>query len=262
MTEAYLTIDDGPSEKFENLIDFLHERKIPAIFFNRGDYMEKRPDAVIYGIRKGFIMANHTYSHKRTSSLSFDETCEEIHRTDIILDDLYKKSGIKRPGKYFRFPYMDRGMGPFFVEPENLQEDHHEPQMELLGSGLGHKPQTPSAPQIALKRKIQDFLKSLGYTNIPSPGVTLPWYAQSEMAQAIDSLCTYSTSDWALLDRHKGKHGFTNLKDLEDKIDNDLWLRDSSTRHIVLAHDQAEIHDVTKGLIDHFLKRQFKFLDF
>ncbi len=111
------------------------------------------------------------------------------------------------------------------------------------------------------KRKIQSFLKSLGYTKLPVQGVTIPWYAQTEMATAIDSLCTYSTSDWALLERHKGRHGFSTLKDLTDKIDCDGALKDAATRHIILAHDQAEIHEITKGIITH-MAPNFEFLDF
>lgn len=260
MVNAYLTIDDGPSEKFESLVDFLAERKIPAVFFNRGDFMEERPDAVIYGIQKGYVMANHTYSHKRASTLSFEEICEEIERTDKIIDDLYQKANVKRPGKYFRFPYMDRGMGPYFVEPEGLKKENEAAQVELLSSGLGHKPDVPGMCLIDKKRRVQGFLKALGYTNIPVKNVTIPWYAQTEMAQAIDCLCTYSTSDWALLERHRGKHGYSTVQDLKDKIDNDKWLKDKNSAHIILAHDAGEIHETTKALIAHLQARGFSFV--
>jgi peptidoglycan-N-acetylglucosamine deacetylase len=258
MAEAYLTIDDGPSERFEALVDFLAERKIPAVFFNRGDYMEARPEAVIYGIRKGYVMANHTYSHRRASELSFEETCLEIERTDRILGDLYNKADVSRPGKYFRFPYMDRGMGPYFAE--NFPAEHEAAHLDLLSGGLGHKPEVPGMCLIDKKRKIQAFLKQLGYAPLPVRNVTVPWYAQTEMATAIDSLCTFSTSDWALLERHKGKHGVDRVQDLKDKIDSDPWLKNEKSAHIVLAHDQAEIHEVTKSLIVHFLQRGFQFI--
>ncbi len=145
MRKAYLTIDDGPSERFTELVDFLHERKIPAVFFNRGDNMDARPDAVLYGIERGFIMANHTWSHGHAADLPFEKTCDEIRRTDDILERLYQKAGVKRPAKYFRFPYMDRGMGAFFVEPDGLAPEHLVAHMELLGAGLGHKPEIPAS---------------------------------------------------------------------------------------------------------------------
>lgn len=261
MPEAYLTIDDGPSEKFTALVDFLHERKIPAVFFNRGDNMEARPDAVLYGIERGFIMANHTYSHPHACDISFEECCAEISRTDEILERLYAQAGVKRPGKYFRFPYMDRGMGPSFVEPDTLAQHHAAAQEELLGAGLGHVPVVPGMCEIDKKRKLQKFLKNMGYENLPVKGVTVPWYAETEMASAVDSLCTYSTSDWALLARHKGKHGFAGVQDLKDKIDGDPWLKTDS-RHIVLAHDQGEIYEVTTGLVEHMSAQDFSFLSF
>jgi peptidoglycan/xylan/chitin deacetylase (PgdA/CDA1 family) len=259
MRKAYLTIDDGPSEYFTALVDFLSERKIPAIFFNRGDCMDARPEAVIYGIQRGYVMANHTYSHQRAADLSLEETCTEIQRTDDILNDLYARAGVERPGKYFRFPYMDRGMGPCLSEPGTLSPDHESAQNALLSIGLGHVPRVPDVALIEKKRQIQIFLKSIGYTNIPAQGVTIPWYAQTEMAMAIDSLCTYSTSDWALLPRHKGRYGLSTSQDLKDKIDNDPWLGDQASSHIILAHDQVDIHDVTKDVIDHMIKRGFQF---
>jgi peptidoglycan/xylan/chitin deacetylase (PgdA/CDA1 family) len=261
MRKAYLTIDDGPSEKFTALVDFLYERKIPAVFFNRGDNMDARPDAVIYGIERGFIMANHTYSHGHAVDLPYEKTCDEIRKTDDILEKLYAKAGVKRPGKYFRFPYMDRGMGSFFVEPDGLKPEHYAAHLELLGAGLGHKPEIPGIGLIDKKRKIQQFLKTLGYTNLPMPGVTIPWYAETEMAKAIDSLCTFSTSDWALLERHKGKHGFNTVKDLTDQIDKDKSLKDKDSNHIILVHEADEIHDVTRAVVE-YMARDFEFLDF
>jgi hypothetical protein len=222
--------------------------------------MDARLDAVLYGIERGFIMANHTYSHPHAVDLSFEDICAEIEKTDNVLEKLYQRAGVKRPGKYFRFPYLDRGMGSFLVE--DLPEQHRTAQEELLSSGLGHVPQKPAAALIEKKRRVQEFLKKLGYTNLPVKNVTLPWYAKTEMAQSIDSLCTYSTADWALLERHKGKHGFSTIQDLKNKIDQDAGLKDKGSSHIVLAHDQGEIYEVTTALIDHFLARNFEFLDY
>lgn len=262
MPDLYLTIDDGPSEKFTALANFLAERGVPAVFFNRGDMMEKRPEAVIYAIKKGYIMANHAYSHKRASTLSYEGMCAEILRTEEILDDLYTRAGVDRPGKYFRFPYLDRGMGPWLAEPGHLDETARRAQEELLEKGLGHNPEKPGLERIEKKRKLQQFLKETGFDILPVENVTLPWYARTEMAKSIDSLCSYSTSDWALSKRHKGKQSFDTIEDLKRKIDDDPWLHDERSNHIVLAHDQADIHDVTCALVDYFLESGFKFLDF
>jgi peptidoglycan/xylan/chitin deacetylase (PgdA/CDA1 family) len=262
MRQAYLTIDDGPSEKFRLLVDFLKARGVPAVFFNRGDNMQARPEDVIYGIRHDFIMANHAYSHQRASRLSFADICADILRAEAVLDRLYKEAGVKRPGKYFRFPYMDRGMGPSLVEPGRRSPAHEEGYNRLVTVGLGHALVMPDEAMVEKKRALQEFLKEEGFENLPVRGVTIPWYAQTEMAEGVDSLCTFSTSDWALSARHIGKHGFSNLEDLRVNIDQDKDLQNQKSRHIILAHDQAEIHDVTTALVDHFLDRGVSFLDF
>jgi hypothetical protein len=61
------------------------------------------------------------------------------------------------------------------------------------------------------------------------------------------------------LPRHKGRYGLSTSQDLKDKIDNDPWLGDQASSHIILAHDQVDIHDVTKDVIDHMIKRGFQF---
>jgi peptidoglycan/xylan/chitin deacetylase (PgdA/CDA1 family) len=262
MPKLYLTIDDGPSEKFTALVDYLKEHEIPAVFFNRGDMMDTRPEETIYGIHKGYTMANHTYSHRRASKLPAEKTCEEIAHTEKVLDRLYDTAGVPRTAKYFRFPYMDRGMGPCFAEPDSLDEKYFEAHFNLLGSGLGHVPEVPTSELIEKKRQIQAFLMEEGFERLPVPGVTLPWYTQTEMADAIDSLCTYSSSDWALLDRHRGQHGFHTIDDLKAQIDEDQSLQDKTSHNIVLVHDQAEIHEVTIALLDHFRARGFEFANF
>lgn len=262
MSGLYLTIDDGPSERFIDLVDFLDERNIQAVFFNRGDAMEARPEAVIYGIERGQIMANHAYSHQKASKIPLNEVQAEILRTEEILDKLYAQTNKKRPGKFFRFPYMDRGMGSALVEFQDLPNAYLSPINTLIQTGLGHTPPTSiTVEQIERKNILQKFLRDKGFENLPVENVTVPWYANTEMATSIDSLCTFSTSDWAVSERHKGKHGLENLDDLKRQIDQDVWLQDKSSNHIILAHDQAEIHNTVCNLIDYFLERGFKFLD-
>lgn len=262
MSDAYLTIDDGASERFTDMIDALHQRGVPAVFFNRGDAMEANRDAVLYGIERGYIMANHAYSHRRFSKLALNKCFEEIQKTENILDALYKKVGVARGAKYFRFPYMDRGMGSYLIEPENLADEHRAAHHNLVGAGLGHDPALLDEALIEKKCALQDFLKADGFEPLPTPNVKAPWYAQTEMARAIDSLCTFSTSDWALSSRHIGKHGFDTIEDLKAQIDNDVWLQNENSAHIILAHDQPEIFDVTIALVDYFLQEGFTFLDF
>lgn len=262
MVKAYLTIDDGPSAMTMQMVDFLESHKIPAILFNRGDRMAEDPDSVINAIQKGFVIGNHGWSHQRASVIDFADVCDEIQKTDALIEQLYEKAGVMRPAKYFRFPYMDRGMGAYFSDPNTLLDDDLQAHLHLLRYGLGHVPEVPGFCLIDKKNKLQDYLRELGYVPVPFENVTLPWYAETEMARSIDALCTFSTSDWALTERHKGKHGFESIRDLKQQIDQDRWLHDSGSHHIILMHDQDELLPVFTGLIDYFLLSGVEFLDF
>lgn len=121
MKRVYLTIDDGPSSEFRKKIDFLHKRKIPAVFFCKGCNIEKRMDDVVYAIKKGFTIGNHSYNHPHFSIISLDEAKQEIKKTDDLIELAYKKAKIRRKVKLFRFPYGDRGFFVFFISKPSLQ---------------------------------------------------------------------------------------------------------------------------------------------
>jgi len=81
------------------------------------------------------------------------------------------------------------------------------------------------------------------------------------MAVATDCLYTYSNSDWMLTQRHLGKDWpYKTLDNLKGKIDNDPWLSNSRSHHIILAHDQPEILDVTLATIRHMTHKGIEFL--
>ena len=79
------------------------------------------------------------------------------------------------------------------------------------------------------------------------------------MGKALDVFCTYSTSDWAISERHKGKHGFNTVEDLKAKIDQDISLQNEDSAHIILVHDQFEIFKATTDLISYFQSKGFVF---
>lgn len=93
---------------------------------------------------------------------------------------------------------------------------------------------------------------------------------QSELAEAIDSLVTFSTSDWMLGPRHKGKDSLKTIKDLTDKIDSDPFLNKEDTAHIILMHDDRDPQNeksedlltITENLVNHMLNQNFTFLQF
>lgn len=263
MRKAYLTIDDTPSARTNDLVDALIKRSVPAILFCRGDLLEENPEPVIRAIQKGFMIGNHGYHHKRASVLGYDAACKNIDHCDALIETCYQKAGVKRHGKYYRFAYMDRGMGPWFVEPASVNSKDRPYIETMIREGLANDPSIlPDAKAVETKNKLQTYLKSRGYTQAPFSGVTHSFYQNSEMRDAVDAMFTYSTSDWAITARHKGKYGFDTVQDLKHAIDQDPHLKRDDTAHIILAHDQAEIHDATIALVDHLLHQGMTFREF
>jgi peptidoglycan/xylan/chitin deacetylase (PgdA/CDA1 family) len=109
MRFIHLTIDDAPSTKTVELIDYLKRKKIGAILFCRGDYLKERRRAAVGAVHDGYIIGNHSYSHPHFSTLTAEQAKTEIMQTDRIIGEIYVEAGLERPAKYFRFPYGDAG---------------------------------------------------------------------------------------------------------------------------------------------------------
>lgn len=258
--KAYLTVDDSPSARTDDLIDALAADNIPALLFCRGDRLEESPASIVRAIKKGFVIGNHAYSHTRFSTLSFKQCVEEIEKTEALIDAAYEIAGALRPGKYFRFPHMDRGAGGWVVDYDAVPECR-EALLKLFGDGLNIDLKPPSAEMLGKKAALQDYLKKSGFKP-PCPKPSFPWYVKTEMAAAVDAMFTYSTSDWMITRRHAGKWSYKTLVDLKNKIDNDPWLWHESSAHIVLAHDQDETAATALALIGHMKDGGFEFLEF
>lgn len=157
MKKIILTIDDVPSKNFDELLNYLIKNNHKAIFFCCGLYIEKMKKAkyLIRAIKNGFLIGNHSYSHPDFNKISFEKAKREIIKTDEIIENLYKRAEIKRPTKIFRFPYFHSGESN--------------------------------------KRKIQKFLKNLGYKNF--------YYSNYPFFQKIsrgkyDLYCQLNLKDW------------------------------------------------------------------
>ena len=109
MIRAILTIDDIASENTPAIVDYLRERKIPAILFAWGERTERYYDNAVYALQNGFLIGNHTYSHPAFSKISLEECVREIEKNERLLDRLYRDAGVERVFRPFRFPYGDKG---------------------------------------------------------------------------------------------------------------------------------------------------------
>jgi peptidoglycan-N-acetylglucosamine deacetylase len=268
---AYLTIDDSPTRHTDQLTDFLLRENIPAVLYCIGgnytdlhlhcEGIEQNPKPILNAIHKGFVIANHTYTHRRSSELSYDDVIDEIEKTENLIDGLYKQSGKARPAKLIRFPHLDRGCGGWVVDYD-AAGPHRDALLQLFTGGLNITLQPPSPGQIEKKAKIQHYLKQEGFTADVFTGITLPWYTDTEMAQARDSLMTFSSSDWMLnpdFKPHAASWPYKTLDALKKKIDADPYLQQTGTRHIVLCHDHNNLFETTCALITHLQQNNFGF---
>lgn len=110
--QIYLTIDDSPSIHMDKKVSFLKDHKIPALFYARGESIEKHPNQIVNAIQHGFLIGNHSYTHPYFSNISFTHCLEEIVRTEILINQCYRAAGKERPRKVIRLPFGDRGAGP------------------------------------------------------------------------------------------------------------------------------------------------------
>ena len=264
MPRAYLTIDDSPSKHTDELTDFLLARKVPAILFVRGAFMEDEAmmAKIVRAIEKGFVIGNHSYAHDRTSVAGFDSQTAQILQTQNLIDRAYALAGKDLPRRYIRFPHMDRGMGGWIIDLDTVPSEHRAYVENLFWDGLYVETTAkPNGELFRLKDRMQNWLHENGFQKLHTPDVTHPWFLKSEMAEAIDAMYTFSTSDWMLTPRHKGNWHYKSIDDLKRKIDTDQGLSDASSAHIILAHDDREDSlEITTTLVDYFLENGYEFL--
>lgn len=249
--KAWLTIDDSPSSRMDEIVDFLAQRGVPAIFFCRGDLMEDNPDPVIRAIGRGFVIGNHLYEHRPSGEMTYEEVLGGIEKTENLIERAYAKAGVEKPGRYFRFPYIDRGDGDKLERrfPEILEAVAQGRSLTLARSegAVAEKRE-----KIAAWLRVQGFIQPYGHINHPL-------YRHPEIAAEPSCLFTYSTGDWMMNARHLGRYGVYGVRDLMDRIDADLWLGRADCSHAILVHDQEETHAATLRLIAYFLEKGFVF---
>ena len=216
---AYLTIDDAPSKDFRKKVDYLCKKKIPAVFFCEGRFLEKRMNAAVYGIKKGFILGNHAYNHPHFSEISLEACFSQIRKTDKLIETAYKKAGAKRPVKVFRFPYLDKGWGSETSDmgwPKNLEQRKH-------------------------AKAIQDYLRKMGYKQPSFKNIKYKWYLGAGLLNDIDVVPTYDTHDYAPFTKNPS-HGIKNLRKIFERMDEDFpeqcrGLNFPDSSEIIMVHD-------------------------
>ncbi|MGN7478379.1 polysaccharide deacetylase family protein [Solibacillus silvestris] len=86
-----LTFDDGPHPKYtQQVLDLLAQYDAKGTFFIVGQLAEKSPEVVLRMHENGHEIANHTFTHPHTKSVS--RIIEEINQTS---DMIYSITGVK-----------------------------------------------------------------------------------------------------------------------------------------------------------------------
>lgn len=108
---AYLTFDDGPSDNTIKLLDVLDKYNVKATFFVV--YKEGYDNVYKEIVKRGHVLANHTYSHQYKYIYASPEAfIDNILKLDKKLEEI---TGVP-PSKILRFP---GGSNTGFVTPSN-----------------------------------------------------------------------------------------------------------------------------------------------
>lgn len=99
--ELLLTFDDGPTSGVtEKIIRKLDDYNIKALFFCVGENLNKFESTAKMLIDEGHTLANHTYHHKKITTLSDKSVSYEVKETNNAIQTI----GSNR-ATYFRPPY-------------------------------------------------------------------------------------------------------------------------------------------------------------
>jgi len=232
----YLTIDDGPTKYFRQKIDFLLENNIPAIFFCLGHKIKDFEEDIIYAIKKGFIIGNHSFGHPNFSEITLEKARAEIKKTDELIEDIYMKAGVPRMIKVFRFPFMNNGS-----KDEYGKCNWNDPHI----------------------KGIQEILRELGYEKLHFKGITYKRYKDSGFGDCVNVDCTYDSMDWTVADSSE-MFGIKNLSDLLERINENKFEKYSginfrSSNEIVMMHDDERISSIFGALVNAFIEKGFRF---
>ena len=84
-----LTFDDGPrADTTSRLLDGLLERDAAATFFIIGEQIPGNEALLQRMKEEGHQLGNHTYTHARLLKAEKDAVVEEIHKTEVLLQEI------------------------------------------------------------------------------------------------------------------------------------------------------------------------------
>jgi len=131
-----LTIDDGPSEYTNEIMQILSANGATASFFIIGSQVPGHEETLQNLVRNGNELGNHAMHDEPSRSLSDDNLVDQIYTVEEMLGSVYTAVDAESPPKYFR-----PGSGFF---SERMRETLSKLGYQLvLGSIYPHDPQIP-----------------------------------------------------------------------------------------------------------------------
>jgi peptidoglycan-N-acetylglucosamine deacetylase len=249
LKKAYLTIDDAPGRDFAGKMEFLYRHGIPALFFCEGRSIQSNELELCAAIERGFLIGNHSFSHPHFSDLSIEECKQEILRTDELIESVYRRSGFKRPARYFRFPYFDGGG-------------------DESGSAYETKWSSPASEWFHYKyedkrKEIQEYLWKLGYRQPNFEGINLEYFDDPNLLSAVDVRCTYDQAEY-WLDKADAPWGLSQADAILGRIEEDFpyegrSLNCEETADIILIHDHEKTTPLFYRILERYLEKGIQF---
>ncbi|MCR5120711.1 MAG: polysaccharide deacetylase family protein [Lachnospiraceae bacterium] len=227
MIKALLTIDDVSSKNTPAIVDYLSEKNIPVIMFCVGQWAENHPDELIYALKHGIIVGNHSYTHPQFSSITIDECKKEIEKNEEVLDRFYEQAGVERKYRPFRFPYGDKG-----------------------GDN---------------KDAIQQYLSEKGFDKVKDTELDYPWWKEKGLDKDIDTLWTFDFMEYCIRpDSGFTKDNvMARIHDADPK-EGAALLKDGNN-HILLIHAHDETEEMEPGyfmtFIDELINNGVEFIE-
>lgn len=131
-----LTLDDGPSEYTNEIIELLRANDATATFFVIGSQVAGREQILQDLVRNGNELGNHAMYDEPSRSLSDRALAEQIEKVKEMVQSAYAAVGVEAPPNYFR-----PGSG-FFSERMRKVMKKMDYRL-VLGSIYPHDPQIP-----------------------------------------------------------------------------------------------------------------------
>lgn len=213
-----------------------------AIMFCRGDRIREHQGHLVSAVEQGHIVGNHSFNHRPAGETNDAEWLQDLLKCEALIDEVYRHASRQRPGKYFRFPYLDRG--------DSVRLERELEFFDRRGCvAIAH-------PRV---KRLQGHLNALGFCQ-PFEGVSHCLFEETSSGTCpVDCLATFSTYDWKLTSRHMATHGIT-LATLTERIRDDVQLLAGPGNQVVIFHDDPDgLVDIGDALMHEMVRCGIKF---